>query len=470
VSAPTAGRFQAALAWNFASLAVLGVAGIALNALIGVLYDESALGIFNQALAAYIFFSQVAVGGLDRSLLKEVAACAHERARVAGTLAAALVPGVLLALAVTLAFWLARGALGRWLDSPGTAEAIGWATPGLFFFALNKLLLATVNGLQRMRAFAVYQALRYVLILAALAGFALLDRERTHAAHLAGVFSFAEALLFLVLVPEVWLQVRGGLERGWTALVRPHLSFGLRSIGSGVLLELNARVDVLMIGWFLSDRDVGIYTFAAMLAEGLYQLVVVLQNLYNPILARGLAARALDDPARQAAHVPRHAGGRGAGRAALSARARAPARQARLRRERRALPLADARHPALRRLRAVRADAADGRLPGHAHALHALERGAQRDRQRAADPEPGPRRRGDRDRGLDVPLGVRAHGLRARADGPAALRRPAAGLEPGARAEIPSARSTPGGGCPIVCAVGSPPSPRRRCKRSNSAE
>jgi O-antigen/teichoic acid export membrane protein len=295
VSAPTAGRFQAALAWNFASLAVLGVAGIALNALIGVLYDESALGIFNQALAAYIFFSQVAVGGLDRSLLKEVAACAHERARVAGTLAAALVPGVLLALAVTLAFWLARGALGRWLDSPGTAEAIGWATPGLFFFALNKLLLATVNGLQRMRAFAVYQALRYVLILAALAGFALLDRERTHAAHLAGVFSFAEALLFLVLVPEVWLQVRGGLERGWTALVRPHLSFGLRSIGSGVLLELNARVDVLMIGWFLSDRDVGIYTFAAMLAEGLYQLLVVLQNLYNPILARGLAARALDE-------------------------------------------------------------------------------------------------------------------------------------------------------------------------------
>jgi len=295
VSAARRGRFQTALAWNFASLAVLGVAGIALNALIGALYDESALGIFNQALAAYVFFSQAAVGGLDRSLLKQVAARAHERARVAATLAAALVPGVLLALAVTLAFWLARGVLGRWLASPGTAEAIGWATPGLFFFALNKLLLATVNGLQRMRAFAVYQALRYVLILAALGGFALLDRERTQAAHLAGVFSVAEACLFLVLLPEVWLQVRGGLERGWTELIRPHLAFGLKSIGSGVLLELNARVDVLMIGWFMSDRDVGVYTFAAMIAEGLYQLLVVLQNLYNPILARGLAEGALDE-------------------------------------------------------------------------------------------------------------------------------------------------------------------------------
>lgn len=291
----SARRFQAALVWNFGSLAVLGVSGIALNALIGALYDEAALGVFNQALAAYIFFSQAAVGGLDRSVLKEVAACAGERARVSAIVAAGLVPTALLAALVTLAFWFARAPIGAWLESPGTAEGIAWAAPGLFFFALNKVLLATVNGLSRMRAFAVYQALRYVLILAALGGFALLDRERAHAAHLAGVFSFAEAVLFLVLALEVWLQVRGPLARSWTERIRPHLDYGLRSVGSGVLLELNARVDVLMIGWFMTDRDVGVYTFAAMIVEGVYQLLVVLQNLYNPILARGLAARALGE-------------------------------------------------------------------------------------------------------------------------------------------------------------------------------
>jgi len=286
-------RFQTALFWNFGSLAVLGVSGIALNALIGTLYDEAALGVFNQALAAYIFFSQAAVGGLDRSVLKEVAAHAHDLPRVRAIVAAGLVPAALLAGVVTLAFWFARAPLGAWLESPGTSEAIAWATPGLFFFALNKVLLATVNGLSRMRAFAVYQSLRYVLILAALAGFALLDDERVHAAHLAGVFSFAEAGLFLVLAIEVWLQLRGPLERGWSTFARPHLAYGLRSVGSGVLLELNARVDVLMIGWFMHDSDVGVYTFAAMIVEGVYQVLVVLQNLYNPILARELAAKRL---------------------------------------------------------------------------------------------------------------------------------------------------------------------------------
>ena len=289
----SARRFQSALVWNFGSLAVLGVSGIALNVLIGALYDEAALGIFNQALAAYIFFSQAAVGGLDRSVLKEAAAAAHDRERVRASVAAALLPTALLAGLVTIAFWFARAPIGAWLQSPGTAEGIAWATPGLFFFALNKVLLATVNGLSRMRAFAVYQALRFVLILAALGGFALLDTRREHAAHLAGVFSFAEGLLFLVLALEVWLQLRGPLAVGWKAHIRPHLAFGLRSVGSGVLLELNARVDVLMIGWFMSDRDVGVYTFAAMICEGVYQLLVVLQNLYNPLLARELAARRL---------------------------------------------------------------------------------------------------------------------------------------------------------------------------------
>jgi O-antigen/teichoic acid export membrane protein len=288
-------RFQTALYWNFGSLAVLGVSGIALNVLIGALYDEAALGIFNQALAAYVFFSQAAVGGLDRSVLKEVAAAAHDRARVAASVAAGLLPAVWLSASATLVFWFARESLGAWLESPGTAEGIAWATPGLFFFALNKVLLATVNGLSRMRAFAVYQALRFVLILAALGGFALLDTARVHAAHLAGVFSFAEAGLFLVLALEVWLQVRGPLERDWKGRIWPHLHFGLRSVGSGVLLELNARVDVLMIGWFMSDRDVGVYTFAAMICEGVYQLLVVLQNLYNPVLAREIAARRLDE-------------------------------------------------------------------------------------------------------------------------------------------------------------------------------
>jgi O-antigen/teichoic acid export membrane protein len=68
-----------------------------------------------------------------------------------------------------------------------------------------------------------------------------------------------------------------------------HLVYGAKSVVSGMLLELNSRVDVLMIGRFLGDARVGIYAFASTLAEGFFQLLVVLQHNYNPLIARSLA-------------------------------------------------------------------------------------------------------------------------------------------------------------------------------------
>ena len=52
-----------------------------------------------------------------------------------------------------------------------------------------------------------------------------------------------------------------------------------------VLIELNTKVDILMIGFFMGDYNVGIYSFAALFGEGFYQLLIVLQNVLNPFIA-----------------------------------------------------------------------------------------------------------------------------------------------------------------------------------------
>ena len=56
-----------------------------------------------------------------------------------------------------------------------------------------------------------------------------------------------------------------------------------------MLIELNTKVDILFIGYFLSDNYVGIYSFAAFFAEGFYQLLSSLQNIYNPIIAKNIS-------------------------------------------------------------------------------------------------------------------------------------------------------------------------------------
>ena len=201
----------------------------------------------------------------------------------------------------TAVFVGARHGIAGWLESPGVAVGMAWAAPGLFFFALNKVLLAATNGLRRMRAFAVLNALRYVLIVGGLLVALALGFEGQR---LGFVFTFAEVLLFACLAVEVG-GVLGSLRRGGVASwARTHLVYGAKSAVSGMLLELNARVDVLMIGRFLDDSRVGIYTLASTLAEGVFQLFVVLQNNYNPLIARSLAEGAdRPGPARAALHA-----------------------------------------------------------------------------------------------------------------------------------------------------------------------
>ncbi len=281
-------KFRSDVIWNFSSLAVLGVSGIALNVLIGLHWDEATLGVFNQALAAYTLFSQAAVGGINSSALRAIAERPGDRERLSIVTWSSLAPTVVLAALVTSIYFIARGPLSAMLDSPDVGEAIAWSAPGLFFFAVNKVLMSIVNGVRRMRAFAILTSIRYLGILVAL--LVAMELEMP-GARLAYVFSASEAFLFCVLAFEVGRLVDWRVASGFRPWVREHVVYGAKSVLAGVMLELNAKVDIWMIGMYLSDKMVGIYTFASMIAEGVYQLLVVLQNNYNPILARLLAVR-----------------------------------------------------------------------------------------------------------------------------------------------------------------------------------
>jgi O-antigen/teichoic acid export membrane protein len=279
-------KFRQDVLWNFASIGVLGVSGILLNALISSVYDPAALGVFNQVWAWYVFFSQLAVGGIDLSVLKEVAGNTKERARIAPVVVGALAPTVALAAVGAVVFYFAANLAGGIADSEGVAVGMRWAAPGLFFFALNKVLFGVVNGLRRMRAFAVLQSCRFLLMLA---GFGVVVELELGADHVAFLFTFAEGVLCLLLAIEVGIQIPWKAARGWAAWVGRHFRYGVKSCLAGVLLELNSRVDVIVLGYYLADGPVGVYSFAAMIAEGVFQLMVKLQNNYNPVIAEHVA-------------------------------------------------------------------------------------------------------------------------------------------------------------------------------------
>jgi O-antigen/teichoic acid export membrane protein len=276
--------------WNVVALAAAGCLGILFNYLVGVVYGTAALGVFNQVFAVYVLFSQFAALGVHYSVLTHVAGTSDASARQAITTSALLVTLVVGGCFAAVA-WLLAGAIGSGLDSAGVAVGIAYAAPGVLFFALSKVTLSCLNALQRMRWYAILSGGRFVLMVAGFAGCVLLEVDQTR---LPVILSIAEGATFLLSLVPVVHQLRplrrGELER-WG---REHLRFGVRGFLSGMLAELNTRVDILILGAFVSDPVVGAYSFAAILAEGLYQLLVVLRTNYAPIVVKLWAERRPD--------------------------------------------------------------------------------------------------------------------------------------------------------------------------------
>src|SRR5689334_1213076 len=87
-------------------------------------------------------------------------------------------------------------------------------------FVVNKLLLSVVNGLSRMRAFAVYTTLRYVMIGVSLGVCGVLDLQ---AVHLPIIWTITEGTLLLVLLVETFVTIKFFSAAPWAHWVSEHI-------------------------------------------------------------------------------------------------------------------------------------------------------------------------------------------------------------------------------------------------------
>jgi len=281
-------KFSGDWAFSLGSFAILGISGLAFNGLIAHYFDASVLGKFNQVFAIYIFSSQIGTFGVQYSVLKHCAEYADDP-RAVGTIAISGLPLVLLATTLmTVGLYCGAGLVGQILSGDDVRRGLLIALPAMWCFPVNKFLLSTLNGLQHNKTYSVLTSLRYLMMLAALIGIIAFGGSGVW---VPAILSVAEVLLCGMLILGVFpICARSGLhfDRSW---MRRHADFGWRSMWGGIAVELNTRIDVLILAAFASASEVGVYTFAAMLVEGGLQLSVVTRRVMDPILTRFIVAK-----------------------------------------------------------------------------------------------------------------------------------------------------------------------------------
>lgn len=277
--------------WNFAGVGFLGVAGLSVNFIIARFYGTHDLGVFYQAYAIYIIFSQLSGMGIHTSTVKHTAQ--HPDAGEQSCIVSmALYMTAVSAGIFTLLLLAVRKPLGAALDSPDVSRALVYVSVGVWCFALNRVFMGFLNGLEKMKAFAVFTFLRGAGLFGSIFAALMLKLEGYR---LPVIFSITEALLLpaLLVYTRKWFTfVPPGAAMDWA---RTHFIFGVKSWSTGIVIELQSRADVLILGVFASDRMVGIYSMAAMLFEGLAQIPVVFRRLFDPKITKLVYRKQLEE-------------------------------------------------------------------------------------------------------------------------------------------------------------------------------
>ena len=270
--------------WNFVSLIVLGIGGILINSLLLFFRGEEAVGIFNQAYAIYIVLSQIGVAGLHFSVLNRLSLTNQDLEGSSRITGSALLLVFVFSTLISSVGWLIAPSLGDFLQSQEVAASIRLIMPGLVFFCLNKVLINVLNAFDEMIAYALFRTMRFVLIPLFVVVVIIFGWENPY---FALSLTVTEVVLFLslaIFILKKLLRIRLSLDE--IRNYQDHLKFSAKGFFSGVLVELNTRMDVLILGYFVGDYSVGLYSFVATLAEGFSQFGNALRWNIDPELGR----------------------------------------------------------------------------------------------------------------------------------------------------------------------------------------
>lgn len=274
--------------WNIISMGVVGVAGLVMTVAIAKLGGKRIVGVYNELLAIYTILGQLASAGSQQSVIYfwNNTDSEEEHGKVCISLLIGTLINSLLCLVGLYIYQYILGALGK--ADELYIYGIGCMAPAILLFGVNKYLLGILNANRDMKKYAGLQMLRYfALIVYVVAIFYIDDSKLYYSFLVAELLVLAMASLSVSRYWKNSVSSFGEMVKKW--------KFGYKAMLSGVIGDMNTKVDILVLGIFMTSAVVGVYSFAALVAEGFYAIIVVFRSNLNPVFARLLSSGQNDE-------------------------------------------------------------------------------------------------------------------------------------------------------------------------------
>jgi O-antigen/teichoic acid export membrane protein len=257
-------------------------------------YGADTYGIYELAFTALMILSVIVKWGLDGATVRftQEYLVSGDKGKIRSLVSKSVFTIFISALVVGLLFFLLRKSLAEAFDEPNLEKAYVWVAVGLLPFVLLQYYSEALRALKNMKAFSVFQV-GSVLILASAIFILLKDiaLSKGEIATLAFVISTAVFAFGAYLIFQKSFRIRVGDIPAEQIDFKSVLKVGVPLLISGSLFLVISWTDTLMIGYYKSSTDVGIYRIAFKVAT----LITFIQFAVNSIAAPTIASLYAED-------------------------------------------------------------------------------------------------------------------------------------------------------------------------------
>lgn len=252
-------------------------------------YGADTFGIYELAFTALMILSVIVKWGLDGATVRftQEYLVSGEKGKIKTLVSKSVLTIFISAIVVGLLFFLLSKPLAKVFDEPNLEKAYVWVAIGLLPFVLLQYYSEALRALKNMKAFSVFQV-GSVLILASGVFILLKDiaLPKGEVATLAFVISSVVFTIGAYFVFQGSFKKRVGNVAALEIDFKSVVKVGVPLLVSGSLFLVISWTDTLMIGYYKTSTDVGIYRVAFKIAT----LITFIQFAVNSIAAPTIAS------------------------------------------------------------------------------------------------------------------------------------------------------------------------------------
>lgn len=275
-------KFAQGVSYVFISSIALGISGFAINLLLGFYYTPSDLGIFNQCFALIQIVSVIGTFGIVSSNVHFVAQNVNDFKIRSEIQSSALIIAFVISLILSISLYILGNIKNDVFFNIDVNNAFLNIIFVLPFMVANRLNISYLNAIREMKLYSILQSSRWFILLFFVIVFSLF-RENIEV--IVSSFLFSEIIIFLLILFIIRKYLKFSLSFS-VVWFKKHLFFGGKTILVSLVSETSGKIDIFLISFFLNNHNVGIYSFASTICNGILMIPAAVATNFNPIISK----------------------------------------------------------------------------------------------------------------------------------------------------------------------------------------